>query len=136
MVLYAGHEWVDDDPTKPLSAQRVGEIDDAVVDAHTEIATLQRRVVDAQPLTYAATVTPDAATGSVFSIVATGPLTLPDPSNGVDGQHVTVVVQASGATRTLTLSDATTVAIPAGEWWAGRWLYLDAVAGWLFTEGV
>lgn len=135
-MAYTPHVWVNDDPTKPVSAERLSEMEAGIEDADNRLTTAEARIIDPQQITYAATVTPDALTGSVFYIVATGPLTLNDPANGVDGQHVTVAVQASGAARTVTVSDATTAAIPSGEWWAGRWLYLNAATGWLFTEGV
>lgn len=135
-MAYTPHTWVNDDPTKPLSAERLAEMEAGIEDADNRLTTVESRVTTVQAITYAATITPDAATGSVFTCIATGNLTLNDPANGVNGKHVTVAVQASGANRTLTLSDSTLTTIPSGEWWAGRYIYLDAATGWLFSEGV
>jgi hypothetical protein len=135
-MAYAPHTWVNDDPTKPLSAERLAEMEAGIEDADNRLTTVESRIVAPQEITYAGTITPDAFTGSVFYCVATGDLTLAQPSNGVIGKHVTVAVQASGATRTLTLPDDSHVIIPSGEWWAGRMLYLGEPNVWLFSEGV
>jgi hypothetical protein len=61
----------------------------------------------AQSVTYAATITLDAGTGSRFKTTATGNLTLNAPTNGIDGQMVLIAVTASGANRTVTFSGIT-----------------------------
>jgi hypothetical protein len=133
---YTPHEWVDDDTTKPLSAVRLSEMEAGIEDADNRLNTVEARVVTPQEITYAATITPDALTGSVFYCIATGDLTLNQPANGTDGKHVTVAIRASGASRAVTLPGGLLVHIPSGEWWATRWLYLSETTEWLFNEGV
>lgn len=55
-------------------------------------------------VTYAATITPNASTGSNFKVTATGNLTLNPPTSPTDGQMVMVEVRASGAARAVTLA--------------------------------
>jgi hypothetical protein len=90
-----------------------------------------RAITDPITLTYASTITPPAAQGSLFRVAATGDLTLNDPTGGVDGQWLRIEVTASGATRTLTLAGITgTIAIPSGSKWAGD-LGFDGTDWWL-----
>lgn len=73
-----------------------------------------------QTITYATTITPNAASGSLFRCTATGNLTLNDPTGGVNGQAVTVEILASGADRTLNFEGGVTaVTITSGQWWSG-----------------
>lgn len=95
------------------------------------LATLLTRL-SAAPVTvsYAASVTLNAALGCVFRVTATGDLTLTDITNGIDGQTVHLEVLASGATRTVTVgSSAATV--PSGQWWTGGFRYNSGVSSWL-----
>jgi hypothetical protein len=58
-------------------------------------------------LTYASTVTTNAAVGNRFQITLTGNLTLANPTNGTDGQMVLWrFIQDSTGSRTLTLGSA------------------------------
>lgn len=84
-----------------------------------------------QTITYASTITPNAAAGVDFRCTATGDLTLAAPSSPTDGQNITVSILASGAVRTLTVSSAIllttsvtpTVAIGSGKRWFGMLTY-------------
>jgi hypothetical protein len=97
----------------------------------TSPVRFERAITDPITLTYATTITPDAATGALFRVVATGNLTLNDPTGGVDGQWVRVEITASGASRTLTLAGITpTVTIASGARWAGDLVY-DGTDWWL-----
>lgn len=135
-MAYTPNVWVDDDATKPLSAARLSTMEAGIEDADNRLNVTEARVYATQAISYAASITPDALTGSVFYCIATGNLTLNSPSNGVDGKHVTVAVKASGTSLTLTLPDATTVWLTTGQWWAGRMVYLSGPNEWLMTEGV
>lgn len=55
-------------------------------------------------VTYAATITLNAATGNNVKITATGALTLNVPTNPTDGQMLMVAVLASGASRIVTVA--------------------------------
>lgn len=70
----------------------------------TGLVSVVRLVRAPQTVTYAATVTIDAATGDAFAITATGALTLAVPTNPSNGQMIVVEVLASGAARTVTLN--------------------------------
>lgn len=95
------------------------------------LATLLSRLATAPvTVTYAASLTVNAALGSVFRVAATGDLTLTDITNGVDGQTVTLEVLASGANRVLTIgADAST--IPSGTRWFGSFHYNAGVTTWI-----
>lgn len=93
-----------------------------------------RAVLDPIAITYASTITPNAAQGALFKCTATGNLTLADPIGGVDGQTIRVEITASGAAVVLTLTSITgTVTIPNGGKWAGELAY-DGTDWWL-TDG-
>lgn len=87
-------------------------------------------------ISYAATITPDAAASSTFRCTATGDLTLADPINGADGQTIRVEILASGATRTLSFAGgtATAVTIPSGTWWKGDLTYHANTTTWVLVD--
>jgi len=94
----------------------------------------RRAVLDPISIAYAATITPNASQGSLFRCTATGPITLADPTGGVDGQVVRIEITASGADRVLTLTSiATTITITSGSKWAGELVY-DGTDWWV-TDG-
>jgi hypothetical protein len=66
-------------------------------------ATQRAPLGGAVTLTYAATVTPNAADANAQRITATGNLTLGAPTNPASGQSLMVEVVADGANRTVTL---------------------------------
>lgn len=132
-MAYTPHVWVDDDATKPVSAQRLGEMEAGIDDADNRATALEAGIRTPVAITYASTITPDSDAGSVFYCIATGNLTLAEPINPVNGKHLTVAVQASGATVRLTLPNGSVILIPSGEWWIGKMLYLATPAVWLFT---
>lgn len=71
----------------------------------TGTATFAGRRVDTPALlTYGVTVAINAALGSKFDLTATGNPTIEVPTNGVDGQEITLRITASGAARTPTFS--------------------------------
>lgn len=135
-MSYTPQTWVDDDATKPLSADRMNHIETGIEDADNRVSTVEARVRTPQAITYAATITPDASAGALFYCIATGNLTLAEPTNPVNGKLVTVMVKASGANRVLTLPDGLTVTIPTGEWWTGSMLYLSNQTEWILTDGL
>lgn len=59
-------------------------------------------------LTYAATVTIDAATGNNFYVSATGNVAFAAPTNPVDGQQLLIEVYASGGARTVSFTGTST----------------------------
>jgi hypothetical protein len=83
------------------------------------------------------TITPNAATGSLFRHVATANVVLADPTGGVDGQAVTVEVRASGGTRTLSFAGASSdaVVIASGQTWSGTFRLEAATSTWLLDDG-
>jgi hypothetical protein len=89
--------------------------------ALTAVDTLLTRLsADPIALTYAASITPDASQSCVFTVTATGNLTLADITNGADTQLVSVRVTASGATRTLTITGIySPITITDGNRWVG-----------------
>jgi len=90
-----------------------------------------RAITDPITITYGATITPDAATGSLFRCTATGNITLANPTGGVDGQWIRVEITASGADRVLTLTGVTgTITIPSAGKWVGDLLF-DGTDWWL-----
>lgn len=105
----------------------------------TGTVTLPRTASTPVAVTYAATTTIDASTGSRFKITATGDITLAVPSNAVDGQQITVVILASGADRNLTLNGSillttgltSTATITSGKRWIGGLLYDADLAAWV-----
>jgi len=82
-------------------------------------------------VTYAASITLNAALGDVFRVAATGDLTLTDITNGVDGQQVILEVLASGAARVVTVTGGYTVTVSSGTWWTGHFRYNATAAAWL-----
>lgn len=107
----------------------------------TGTQTLPRPVSTPQSVTFAATITLNAASGVRFKTTATTDFTLAPPTNPLDGQQVTVVILASGATRTMTVNASillttglsATVAIPSGKKWIGGLLYDGDAAAWVLV---
>jgi hypothetical protein len=72
---------------------------------------------------YAASLTINAAAGNNRIMTATGPVTLNEPANGVDGQLIMLKIVASGAQRVVTFNAAlkrpssivSTLTIPSGQ---------------------
>lgn len=97
---------------------------------------------DTQTITFGATISPDAATGTRFSITATGPLTLDPPTNQADGRPVVVEVLASGAGRTVTIGSGfqratgvgTSLAITSGKIGIFQMVYSSFAAAWIMTD--
>ena len=99
--------------------------------ARQPLATLLTRLAAAPvTVTYATTVTPDASQGCVFRVTATGALAIASPTNGIDGQLITIEVLASGGDRPLTVGTTATT-IPSGTWWVGRWIYHSSGDLWV-----
>lgn len=86
---------------------------------------------------YAATITPNAATGALFRITAPGDVTLNSPINGTDGQAVIVEVLASGGPRLITLAGGVIdpIAIPSGSRWTGLARYNAGDDVWVLSAG-
>lgn len=127
-MAYAPQTWTNDDPATPLSAARLTVMETGIEDADNRATSLERGVATPQTITYASSITPDASAGSLFVCVATGNLTLNDPTGATTGQVVTVRIQASGADRTLSFAGggATAVVITSGQWYLGRLHYLGS----------
>lgn len=116
-----------------LSAARFAFMDNGIIEASTRLTAIEPRP---QTITYAATITPNAANGNFHVCVATGDLTLADPTGGTNGQTIYVLIQASGAARTLSFSGgaATPVTIKLNEWWVGRLSYISSITTWVLTD--
>jgi hypothetical protein len=100
----------------------------------TGLTTGPRFVGAVQTLTYAATVSIDASTGSVFRCVATGNLALTGISNGADGQQVVLEVLASGGARTVTVTGISPITVASGTWWAGVFRFNSGTGNWLLDD--
>lgn len=96
--------------------------------------TAPRFLTAPQTINYATTITPNAALGTVFRVTATGNLTVNDPTNGTDGQEITLAILASGADRVLTVAGGT-VLVPSGQWWVGVLRYVSPLSTWLLEDG-
>jgi hypothetical protein len=102
---------------------------------------LPRPVSPPVSVTFAATLTIDASTGTRFKTTATADFTLAPPTNPLDGQQLTVVILAQTTTRNLTVSGSiglttglsAAVAIPAGKKWVGGLLYDGDLAAWVLV---
>jgi hypothetical protein len=82
------------------------------------------------------TITPNAATGSLFRHTATADVQLADPIGGADGQSVVVEILASGADRVLSFPGSTAaLTIPSGQVWSGTLRYRAADTLWLLDDG-
>lgn len=107
----------------------------------TGTQTMPRPVSPPVSVTFAATLTINAATGTRFKTTATSDFTLAAPTNPVDGQQITVVVLAQTTTRNLTISGSimlttglsASVAIVAGKKWIGGLIYDGDAAAWVLV---
>jgi hypothetical protein len=132
-MTYNKQTWENDNLSLPLSASRLGHMEDGIDDADTRITVLEPRT---QTIAYNTTITPDATAGNLHVCVATGNLTLNEPTGGTDGQMITVAIQASGATRTVSFQGGTVdpVVIPSGKWWVAELRYVASTTTWLVTD--
>lgn len=93
---------------------------------------LELGVATVVDIPYATSITLNATQGSVFRCTATGDLTLDDIFGGVDGQMVTLLIEASGGARTVAFTgSADSVQIPAGVWWVRRFAYHQLTDTWV-----
>lgn len=107
----------------------------------TGTQTLPRPVSTPVVVTFAATLTINASTGTRFKTTATSDFTLAAPSNPVDGQQITIIVTAQTSTRTVTIAGAivlttgltSSVAIVAGKKWIGGLIYDGDAAAWVLV---
>jgi hypothetical protein len=107
----------------------------------TGTQTLPRAIATPQSVTFATPLTLNASTGTRFKTTATTDFTLNPPSNPVDGQQITLIVLASGATRTATISASillttglsASVAIPSTKKWIAGLLYDGDAAAWVLV---
>jgi ribulose bisphosphate carboxylase small subunit len=107
----------------------------------TGTQTLPRPVSTPVAVTFATPLTINASTGVRFKTTATTDFTLNAPSNPVDGQQITLVVLASGATRTVTINAAillttglsASVAIASGKKWIAGLIYDGDAAAWVLV---
>lgn len=131
-----GFGWIDG--VTPVTAEELNYLYGAV-ERLDDRQDAQETTGAATPIALAAvsgTITPNANAGRLFRHVATGNVSLADPTGGVDGQTIRVEVQASGADRTLTLSGSLgTVVIPSGEWWIGSFTYHGPTLEWFLDDG-
>lgn len=87
-----------------------------------------------QNLPYAATITPNAASGALFRITAPGDFTLANPINGTDGQAIVVEVLATGGTRTVSFTAGyPSIGIPSGSRWTSTLRYNATLDAWLLA---
>ena len=131
-----GFDWVDG--VTPVTAEELNVRDDALKSIDDRVGALETTggVTPISLTAVSGIITPNANVGSLFRHVATADVELADPTGGVDGQRVTVEVQASGADRTLTLSGTLgSVEIPSGEWWKADLRYHQPTLEWFIDEG-
>jgi len=116
----------------PIIAAELNRLEQGVESMDTRGASLELGILTPVVVTYAASVSIDASTGSLFRITATGALTVAAISNGVDGQQVMVQVAASGADRIVTWSvgGVSTATVASGT--TGTWTlrYYSTGAAW------
>jgi hypothetical protein len=102
--------------------------------AKQPLATLLTRLATAPvTVTYAASITVDAALGCVFRVTATGDLTLADITGGIDGQSVALEVLASGGDRVVTITGGGVVTVASGQRWTASFRYNSTANVWLLT---
>jgi hypothetical protein len=101
------------------------------------LAARELRIDTPVTVTYSASVTINAALGSLFRIVATGNIALQPPANGSNGQLITVQIQAASADRTLNFpgTSFSPVLIPTGQWWSGEFRYNALSVEWVLNDG-
>jgi hypothetical protein len=117
----------------PLSAARFNAMEVGIELADDRLNALEPNT---QTITYAATITPNAAAGNVHECIATGDVTLNDPNGASADQTVIVRIQASGGDRVLSFAGATAdpVTIPSGKWWIGQLRRVGSTATWVLTD--
>jgi len=116
----------------PIIAAQLNRIETGIESMDDRGAALELGIFAPVSVTYAASVTLDATTGSLFRIAATGALTIAAITGGVDGQSVTVQVTASGADRTVTWSvgGIATATITSGTTATWRLIYYSTGTVW------
>lgn len=127
--------WVND--TAPaLSATNLNAVMTGIETIDDRTAALERGIATPVVIGYTASITIDAAAGSLFRISATGTLTLAGITNGVDGQGVVVEVFASGAARTVNFgfSSLASITVPVGTWWSAEFRYHADLSSWLLAD--
>lgn len=103
----------------------------ALLAAKQPLATLLTRLATPPvTVTYAASITLNAALGSVFRVTATGDLTLTDITGGTDGQTVRLEVLASGGTRSVTVTGGGVSSVPSGQWWTDTFCFNAVANSW------
>lgn len=119
----------DETPGVPVEAQWL-----TALAAKQPLAAMLTRLAAAPvTVTYASSVTLNAALGCVFRVTATGDLTVSDITGGIDGQTVAVEVLASGADRTVTVTGGDAASVTSGSWWTGAFRYNATAAAWLMV---
>lgn len=134
-MAYTPQTWTDGlGGGTPLSASRFTYMEAGVEDADNRLTQLETPTT--QVITYAATITPNAAAGRLHECVATGNLTLADPTGGSVNQTITVRINASGNSRVLSFSGGTAdpVVILSGEWWVGELRRVGSTTTWVLTD--
>jgi hypothetical protein len=103
----------------------------------TDYPSAPRFITPPQVVTYGALFSLNAATSSVFRLVATGDTTLAAITGGVDGQIIALEVIADGGPWQLAFADGTPArTITADSRWIGSFLY-DATDGtWTLDDDI
>lgn len=120
----------------PILASQLNRIETGVESVDDRAAALELGILSPSVITYAASLSLDATTASVFRIAATGALTITAITGAVDGQSVSVQVAASGAARTVTWSigNVPTATIPSGTTATWTLRYYSTGALWTLTS--
>jgi hypothetical protein len=112
------------DQTPAINENNLNRIEQGVEAIDVRAARLELGVATAVTVPYASSVVLNATQGSLFRCAAVGDLTLDNIVGGIDGQMITFVVKASGASRTLSFTgDAESTVIASGTRWTGRFIY-------------
>jgi hypothetical protein len=130
---YTPFTWVDGSAGgTPITAARLNSIETGIESMDDRTAALELNILAPVTVTYAASVTIDAATGALFHITATGALTIAAISNPTNGQLVTIQVLASGADRVVSFSvgGVASGTVTSGTWATWTLRYNSGTSTW------
>jgi hypothetical protein len=129
---FAPFTWIDGaGGGTPITAAQLNRLENGLESMDDRAAALELGVHLPVSVTYASSVTLNAALGSLFRVTATGNLTLANITGGFDGQLVWLEVEASGGTRAVTVGGVTD-SVAAGSVWMGAFRYKAAVDEWRY----
>lgn len=116
----------------PIIATELNRIETGIESMDDRGAALELGILTPTTVAYAASVSIDATSGSLFRITATGPVTIAAITGAIDGQSVAVQVTASGADRTViwSVGGVATATITSGTTATWRLIYYSSGSSW------